>query len=250
MCVCVCVFGRSCMSVYRSRRSTAHGTIEIARGDAVCERGSIFTAQVAWPVKTVAAANAAIALMRQETVATSADHNMTAYRIGGHKKSGSGNKSSSKIEKAYDDDGEANLGQRLLGCLTKQGACDVAVMVSRVYGGENIGKRRFEIVCERAATLLQLVGHVPGVGISHDWGGGGIVLGGGGGGSGSGSSTSACAASSRLSGSSTGKKRKSSASSAADEEFQRRVAQREAMAQAAERRAQMAAAAASSSTAG
>lgn len=242
------------MSVYRSRRSTAHGTIEIARGDAVCERGSIFTAQVAWPVKTVAAANAAIALMRQETVATSADHNMTAYRIGGHKKSGGGNKSSSKIEKAYDDDGETNLGQRLLGCLTKQGACDVAVMVSRVYGGENIGKRRFEIVCERAATLLQLVGHIPGVGISHDWGGGGIVLGGGGGGSGSGSSTSACAASSSssstLSGLSTGKKRKSSGSSAADEEAQRRAAQREAMAQAAERRAQMAAAAASSSTAG
>ena len=55
---------------------------------------------------------------------------MTAYRIGGHKKSGSGNKSSSKIEKAYDDDGEANLGQRLLGCLTKQGAC--------VFGSDGI----------------------------------------------------------------------------------------------------------------
>jgi hypothetical protein len=261
----------------RSRRSTAHGTIEMARGQPVSERGSIcapplsrtrkrcqrqnstnfacvaflllltVTAQVAWPVNTVAAANAAIALMRQEGVAGSADHNMTAYRIvvsSGPKKGGG--KGAGKIEKAYDDDGEANLGQRLLGCLTKQGACNVAVMVSRVYGGENIGKKRFEMVCERATTLLKAVGHEPGVGIRHDWGDGN-VLGGDAGPSSSSSSAVSAASSSSLgnsgstsgggSSSSSGKKRqRGGANSAAEEEAHRRATQREMMARAAEQR--------------
>ena len=82
------------MAVHRSRRSISTGTINLARGEAVECNGSIFTAQLAWPVKSVAAANAAIALMRQESACAAADHNMTAYRIGGCKVA------KSKIEKA------------------------------------------------------------------------------------------------------------------------------------------------------
>uniref|UniRef100_A0A7S4I1T0 Impact N-terminal domain-containing protein n=1 Tax=Prymnesium polylepis TaxID=72548 RepID=A0A7S4I1T0_9EUKA len=86
---------------------------------------------------------------------------MTAYRVVDAK---------GKVAKEYDDDGEAHGGQRLLGSLTKAKAVNVAVVVSRVYGGQNIGKARFEHICERAQSLLAEVGHVPGVGIQHSWG--------------------------------------------------------------------------------
>ena len=37
---------------------------------------------------------------------------------------------------------QARGGQRLLGCLTKLKAVGVAVVVSRVYGGQHLGKAR------------------------------------------------------------------------------------------------------------
>lgn len=37
---------------------------------------------------------------------------------------------------------QAHGGQRLLGCLTKLKAVGVAVVVSRVYGGQHLGKAR------------------------------------------------------------------------------------------------------------
>ena len=80
------------------RRSLGrHGDCTIARGGELRDRGSIFTAQCAWPVKSVEAAAAAFALMRQDAVCASADHNMTAYRFVDAK---------SRVFKEYDDDGE------------------------------------------------------------------------------------------------------------------------------------------------
>ena len=226
----------------RSRRSIgALGTVEVARGDAASCNGSIFTAQLAWPVRSIAAANAVIALMKQESCCASADHNMTAYRIGGNRKG-------VKVEKAYDDDGEAHGGQRLLGALTRANACNVAVVVSRVYGGVNIGKRRFELICETASQLLDACGHVPGVGIAHNWGEGhsigGVLTGTGHAApSSSGSSGSlalpGAASSSSAAPGSGGKKRKRDAAAEAEEQ---RRAQREAVALAAERRMAMQAA--------
>ena len=225
----------SAVAARSTRTLGTHGTISIARGTESTCCGSIFTAQVAWPVKTAAAATAAIAMMRQESHATVADANMSAYRLGGQKGS------KRKIEKEYDDDGEPHIGQRLLGCLTKVGACDVAVVVSRVFGGENIGKRRFEITCDRATVLLEAVGHVPGEGIRHNWGDGHSL---GGAGPSGGSSSSGGGSGG---GGGSGKKRKSSGATA-EEEAQRRAAQREAMALAAERRAQAMALAADSAS--
>ena len=80
--------------VHRSQHMVGGQSLTIARGEEDVCRGSIFTAQICWPVKTVAQANAAIALMRQESCASVADHNMSAYRICGGR----------KVEKAYDDE--------------------------------------------------------------------------------------------------------------------------------------------------
>ena len=200
---------------HRSHRNLpSHGSIEIARGEPVTWCGSIFTAQVAFPIKSRQQAAAAIALMRQESHCAVADHNMSAYRIKGK-----------KVEAEYDDDGEAHGGQRIKGCLTKLNAVGVAVMVSRVYGGENIGKKRFELIVERTATLLEAIGHTPGVGIAHSWGAGNSL---------GGSSSSEAVTSASASPSSKKRKRPTKE----EEEAQRR-AQREAAALAAERRMQL-----------
>ena len=204
---------------HRSHRNLpSHASIEIARGEPVTWCGSIFTAQVAFPIKSRQQAAAAIALMRQESHCTVADHNMSAFRIKGK-----------KVEAEYDDDGEAHGGQRIKGCLTKLNAVGVAVMVSRVYGGENIGKKRFELIVERTATLLEAIGHTPGVGIAHSWGAGNSL---------GGSSSSEAVTSASASPSSKKRKRPTKDEEAALEEAQRR-AQREAAALAAERRMQL-----------
>ena len=83
--------------VTQRRNLGRHGDCTIARGAEIHDRGSIFTAQCAWPVKSAAAAAAAIATMRQDGVCASADHNMTAYRVVDAK---------SRVLKEYDDDGE------------------------------------------------------------------------------------------------------------------------------------------------
>ena len=210
--------GMAAVAQRSHRNLPSHGSIEIARGEPVTWCGSIFTAQVAFPIKSRQQAAAAIALMRQETHCTVADHNMSAFRIKGK-----------KVEAEYDDDGEAHGGQRIKGCLTKLNAVGVAVMVSRVYGGENIGKKRFELIMERTATLLEAIGHSPGVGIAHSWGAGNSL---------GGSSSSEAVTSASASPSSKKRKRPTKEEEAALEEAERR-AQREAMALAAERRMQL-----------
>lgn len=136
------------------------GEVELARGPALVDRGSSFTATVCWPLKSAAAAEAAVALMRMDGANATADHNMSAYRV----------TSGRKIEKKYDDDGEARGGQRLLGCLTKVKALGCAVIVSRVWGGQNLGQARFAHIATCATRLLEALGHRPGVGIDHGWG--------------------------------------------------------------------------------
>ena len=213
-------------------RSLGHaGVVSYAASSApIVDRGSLFTAQVCWPCKSVAAATAAIALMRSEGAASGADHNMSAYRVAVGK----------KTEKAYDDDGEAHGGQRLLGRLTKVKGTNVAVMVSRVWGGQMLGKARFEHICRAAEALLDALGHEPGVGIAHQWGAG-MRLGGEAAASSSSSSSSQpeqpAVPDARGGPSSGGKKRKRSAADAAAEAAAAAAERRRVMAEAAERRA-------------
>lgn len=237
------------MATQRSTHSLGRfGTVNLARGETLVDRGSSFVAWVAWPVASEAAATAAVALLRQQEPA--ADHVMSAFRVVDCKK---------KVAKAYDDDGEARGGQRLLGCLTAEKVSNAAIVVARVWGGVNLGKARFDHIQERARTLLRAVGHQAGEGIRHAWGEG-QTLGGGGGSGGGGSSSCAGSASSSGGGgvpgqaataaasssaassadaSSSARKRKRPAESAAAQQQEEAAARREAMAAAAERRLSM-----------
>mmetsp|Transcript_15142 Transcript_15142/g.32924 ORF Transcript_15142/g.32924 Transcript_15142/m.32924 type:complete len:210 (-) Transcript_15142:247-876(-) len=149
-----------------SRRSLGRfGTVSLARGQLVIDRGSSFVAWVVWPITSEDAAYAAVALLRQQE--PSADHVMSAYRVV--------LPASKKVVKGHDDDGETHGGQRLLGCLTKEKVTDAAVVVARVWGGVNLGKARFEHIQERARLLLHAAGHRAGQGIRHDWGEGKLL---------------------------------------------------------------------------
>ena len=220
-----------------SRSLGRHGSVNIARSESpIVDRGSLFTAQVCWPVRSTAAAHAAIALMRSEGPAAGADHNMTAFRV---------REGGKKWVKAYDDDGEAHGGQRLLGGLTRLKGTDIAVMVSRVYGGENLGKVRFEHIVRCAEALLASLGHQPDKGIVHSWGSG-QSLGGGEASSSSaaveavpstsspGSSTAAAADKKPASARKRPRPEQAAAAAAAEAAERRRL-----MAEAAERRAQL-----------
>ena len=138
------------------------GTVSVGYGASVEDRGSVFSARVAWPVENMAKAEAAIAMLRG---LAQADHNMVAYRT----------RDGGKICRRYDDDGEAKGGQAISGALNACKGMHVAVCVSRWWGGTNLGKARFTHIRERTTTLLYDLGCKPNEGIARSWGGGQAV---------------------------------------------------------------------------
>eukprot|EP00937_MAST-01D_sp_MAST-1D-sp2_P004473 g4473.t1 len=63
-----------------------------------------------------------------------------------------------EVIKAFDDDGEANGGRRLLGMMNKEQALDAVIVVSRWFGGTLLGKARFEHIMGAGRALLRAVG--------------------------------------------------------------------------------------------
>ena len=87
-----------------------------------------------------------------------------------------------KAESGFDDDGEARGGAAIRAELNARKAVGVACVVTRFYGGENIGKARFEHIRERTAAMLAAAGCREGVMVESDaWRGTGRTLGGAGG---------------------------------------------------------------------
>merc|ERR1719195_206805 len=121
-------------------------------------------AQLAFPVQSEESARAAIATMRQNC--GSADHNISAFRVG---------TVFGKMAAGSDDDGEDRAGGKLLGVLKTENAVGVAMLVSRWFGGVNLGQARFTHICNAAKELLVDTGQMHGVpvlGTQEDWGSG------------------------------------------------------------------------------
>jgi len=128
------------------------GQCQLAHGQPLEDRASVFVAHVAFPVRSEKAARAAIAQIKMDSKAASATHNISAFSVDGP----------SLHRCGCDDDGEERAGTKLLNMLTQKKASDVAVVVLRWYGGTNIGKARFEHICGTAQRLLDACGHCPG----------------------------------------------------------------------------------------
>ncbi|KAK5137761.1 hypothetical protein LTR08_007333 [Meristemomyces frigidus] len=111
----------------------------------VTEKKSIFIARAA-PVSSTDQAKQYLAhLLSTDRKVAKATHNITAYRIQGP----------NGIQyQDCDDDGETAAGGRLLHLLELMGVWDAMVVVSRWYGGVQLGPDRFRIINQTARNAL------------------------------------------------------------------------------------------------
>ncbi|KAF6841705.1 vacuolar ATP synthase catalytic subunit a [Colletotrichum plurivorum] len=105
--------------------------------DPVTELKSVFVARAAKVSSPEQAASYVRHLLATDKKARTATHNMTAWRI-----HGPGGTSFQDC----DDDGETAAGGRLLHLMQLMDLWDVMVVVTRWYGGQKLGPRRFALI--------------------------------------------------------------------------------------------------------
>ncbi|KAI8933180.1 hypothetical protein NX059_009818 [Plenodomus lindquistii] len=118
-------------------------------GPAFVEKKSTFIARVA-PVSSPAQARQYVAhLLATDKKAAKATHNMTAWRIKGP---------NDTSYQDCDDDGETAAGSRMLHLMQLMDVWNVMVLVSRWYGGIQLGPDRFRIINTTSREALILGG--------------------------------------------------------------------------------------------
>jgi hypothetical protein len=159
----------------------------LLRSHPVIDRGSVFVAHLAFPVHTESEATAAVSALKRACMGSVVDHAMSAWRVpkagtvgvvqssitgkgcgGTQSKSKPEKPTKTKVTSDFDDDGESRGGAAIRAELNKQDAVGVAVVVTRAYGGVNLGKKRFEHIRERVLVLLRAAGIEPGAVASSD----------------------------------------------------------------------------------
>lgn len=169
-------------------------TVRFLRSRPVTDRGSVFVAHLAFPVSTEAEANAALSALKRACAGDVVDHAMSAWRVPkrgkekrGEEKRKPAARKKTTTETFFDDDGETRGGASIRAELNALDAVGVACVVTRAYGGVNLGKKRFEHIRERVSKLVAAAGIEPGTlarsdafrgaGRAHALGGGGSAFG-------------------------------------------------------------------------
>ena len=151
--------------------------VRMLRSHAKTDRGSVFVAHLAFPIASDAVARSAIAALKRDV--GDVDHAMSAYRVPAAAPAdpASGPRTTNnkrprpakpKVASGFDDDGEARGGAAIRAELNARRALGVAVVVTRSYGGVNLGKARFEHIRDRVRILLDAAGCEPDVPASSD----------------------------------------------------------------------------------
>ena len=132
--------------------------------ETVTSKKSTFVAR-ACPVSSAGQARAALDdLIANDKRVAKATHNINAYRIRLEPSSNLNNGSNELIYQDCDDDGETAAGGRLLHLLQVMDVWNVFVVVSRWYGGIQLGPDRFRIISQVAREAVVRGGWIKGSG--------------------------------------------------------------------------------------
>ncbi|CAH1777283.1 unnamed protein product [Owenia fusiformis] len=123
---------------------------EIFHGDVITDRKSVFQPHLAIVTNT-AQVDAVLHKLYENKKIANATHNMYAYRI----PNGDGG-----MQQDCDDDGETHAGSRMLHLLQILEVDNVLVIVSRWYGGIQLGPDRFKHINNCTRNILEQHGYV------------------------------------------------------------------------------------------
>ncbi|KAJ2944856.1 hypothetical protein O0L34_g1748 [Tuta absoluta] len=124
---------------------------EITHGEVIIDRKSSFQGHAA-EVHSIEDVNAVLAKLMQNKKFSHATHNMFAYRI--EKKTDRG----TTMVQDCDDDGETHAGGRMLHLLQILDQKNTLVVVSRWYGGIQLGPDRFRHINNATRQVIQQAG--------------------------------------------------------------------------------------------
>jgi len=123
------------------QQEEAHVAVNIFSGKPVTEKKSKFQAFVGKATTEKEAHDFVQALLRSSKKIRQATHNIMAYRLANN-------------DQQRDDDGESGAGDKLLYLLDVLDAKDLVVVVTRWYGGIQLGHARFKIIVECARNAI------------------------------------------------------------------------------------------------
>ncbi|XP_050554412.1 protein IMPACT-like [Spodoptera frugiperda] len=124
---------------------------DITHGEVITDRKSSFQGHAA-RVGSVDDVKAVLTKLKMHRKIVNAKHNMVAYRIEHRTAKGV------EIVQGYDEDGEAHAGGRLLHLLQTNNCLNTAVVVTRWFGGIQIGGDRFRHITNVAKQAIQQAG--------------------------------------------------------------------------------------------
>ena len=125
--------------------------LEIFHGEPLTDRKSVFQSHVC-RVSSVGEVEQMLTLLKSNKKIAQATHNILAYRFTARDRG--------VLVQDCEDDKEYGAGARLSHLLQFSGAQDVAVVVTRWYGGVHLGPDRFKHINNVARTLLVECGFI------------------------------------------------------------------------------------------
>lgn len=131
----------------------------IAHGESVVDRKSVFQGHSA-AIHQVEHVQIVLNKLKENKKIENAFHNMWAYRIDKRDSTARVASNSSYILQDCDDDGEAAAGGRLMTLLSILNVVNVMVVVTRWYGGIQLGPARFKHINNAARDSLVKGGFV------------------------------------------------------------------------------------------
>lgn len=132
---------------------------EIFHGESIVDRKSVFQGHSA-RIHHVSHVNIMLDKLKENKKIENAFHNMYAYRIDKHDKDSTIAGKSANIIQDCDDDGEQAAGGRLLSLLQILNVVNVIIVVSRWYGGIQLGPARFKHINNAGRDALVKGGFV------------------------------------------------------------------------------------------